>query len=43
MLQIVLFSIVFLFCFIFPVFAEEKEEAKLEEIVVTATRTETPI
>ena len=43
MFQIVLFCIVFLFCFIFPAFAEEKQEAKLEEIVVTATRTETSV
>ena len=43
MLQVVLFCIVFLLCFIFPAFAEEKEEAKLEEIVVTATRTETSV
>ena len=43
MFQIVLLSIVFLLCFVFPAFAEEKEEAKLEEIVVTATRIETPV
>ena len=43
MLQVVLFCIVFLLCFIFPAFAEEKEEAKLEEIVVTATRVEIPV
>jgi iron complex outermembrane receptor protein len=39
MFQIVLFCIVFLFCFIFPAFAQEKEKV-LEEIVVTATKTE---
>ena len=43
MFQIVLFCIVFLLCFVFPAFAEEKQEAKLEEIVVTATRTETSV
>ena len=38
MFQIVLLCIVFLFCFVFPAFAEEKEEAKLEEIVVTGEK-----
>ena len=38
MFQIVLLSIVFLLCFVFSVFAEEKEEAKLEEIVVTGEK-----
>ncbi|GAB5046481.1 TonB-dependent receptor plug domain-containing protein [Thermodesulfovibrio sp. TK110] len=37
-----LLCIMFVLCLILPVFAEEKDE-KLEEIVVTATRTETPV
>jgi len=43
MFRVVLFSVVFLFYFVFPAFADEKQEAKLEEIVVTATRTETSV
>jgi len=42
MSKAVLFSISFVLWLIFPVFAEEKE-AELEEVVVTATRTETSV
>jgi len=43
MIYLMLFLLFFVLYLFNPAWAEQKEEAKLEEIVVTATRTETPV
>ncbi|MCX8034554.1 MAG: hypothetical protein N3A00_04475 [Thermodesulfovibrio sp.] len=43
MVYLVIFVIGLILFYFTPAFAEQKDEAKLEEIVVTATKTESPI